>query len=350
MLENKIEQKPSVQSSVQSPEITTPNQPIYFDSVQALADFDNEVAARSEVRGQIADPRVAKFLANAQVLMKHREYPLAMNLLRQASNLDSKNASILRTLGDCLEKVNRTEEALIARKALVSVEYGFGSLYDLGTTLYKLGRDQEAMDKYYESLAVIKNEDSRLFELYKNMGNIFVRQGDFEAAEEFYNKAYTMNPNSDILLVNFGTLEVQRQDFEKSLFCFRRAVEINAENDKAWVGLAMVHNQFADNDLAWANIETALDINPRNRTAVHLAANWGVRDQKLQKSIEALQTYLSQVEQDEEMSLVLINLFCSAAQYERALLEIDRVLLWNPAQEEVRSLKKKLSRAQGKVA
>lgn len=356
MLENKIDLKSSVQDNVQAAEITessiTPKSNtdrIYFDSVQALADFDSEAAASADVE-LISDKRIARFLKSAQLLMKHREYPLAMNLLRQASNLDSKNISTLKALGECLERVNRIDEALIARKALVTVDYGFESLYELGTTLYKLNRDQEAMDKYYEALSVLTVENAHLFELYKNMGNIFVRQGDFDAAEEFYNKAYTMNPNSDILLVNFGTLEVQRQDFEKSLFCFRRAVEINAENDKAWVGLAMVHNHFADTDLAWANIETALDINPRNRTAVHLAANWGVRDHRVLKAIDALQIYLANVEQDEDMSLVLINLFCSSGQFDRALLETDRVLLWNPSHAEVRGLKKKLNNAQGKVS
>jgi tetratricopeptide (TPR) repeat protein len=209
-----------------------------------------------------------------------------------------------------------------------------------------LGRDQEALESYYEALSVITEENSVLFELYKNMGNIFVRQGDFDGAEEFYNKAYTVNSQSDVLLVNYGTLEVQRSDYDKSLYCFRKAVEVNPANDKAWVGLAMVHNEFGDIELAWANIESALDINPTNRTAVHLAANWGLRDTKIEKAIEYLQQYLASVEQDEDMSLVLINLFCTIGHLEKALLEMERVLLWNPDHKEVRQLKKKIQRSQ----
>ncbi|MNJ92681.1 photosystem I assembly protein Ycf3 [compost metagenome] len=351
MLENQIFPKSSETNAVNSiPENSQQEVAgkIYLNTSEAIADFDGETTAdKSE---PVSDPRVSKILVNARLLMKHREYPLAMNLLRQASNLDSKNVSTLTALSECLEKTNRIDEALIARKALVGVDYGFESLYGFATTLYKLGRDQEALDKYYEALAVLTVENENLFDLYKNMGNIFVRQNDFDGAEEYYNKAYTMNPESDVLLVNFGTLEVQRQDFDKSLFCFRRAVEINSENEKAWVGLAMVHNHFGDIDLAWANIETAIDINPQNRTAVHLAANWGVRDHKVHKAIEALEGYLATVEQDEDMSLVLINLFCTSGQFSNALLEIERVLLWNPEHVEVRELKKKLMSAQGKVA
>lgn len=349
MLENQIVQRSSEISGVNS-KSESQNEgsgKIYFDPQQAIADFEAESQSEKEIAA--VDPRVSSYLRNAQVLMKHKEYPLAMNLLRQASNMDSKNPATLDLLATCLEKVSRIQEALIARKALTQVDYGFESLYRYATTLYKLGRDQEALDKYYEALAVLTEENEHLFETYKNMGNIFVRQGDFDGAEEYYNKAYTLNSQSDILLVNLGTLEVQRNDFDKSLYCFRKAVEINPENDKAWVGLAMVHNQFGDSDLAWANIETAIDINPQNRTAVHLAANWGLRDGKVQKAIEALQSYLSSVEEDEDMSLVLINLFCTAGQMDRALLEMERVLLWNPSHSEVRNLKKKILSAQ-KVA
>lgn len=349
MLENQIVQKSSDISGINSQPGNPVEGPgrIYFSSQQAIVDFEAESLQNCEVLS--VDPQIAGYLRNAQLLMKHREYTLAMNLLRQASNKDSKNPQTLDLLATCLERAAKVEEALIARKALAQIDFGFDSLYKYATALYKTGKDQEALEKYYEALAVLTEENVHLFELYKNMGNIFVRQGDFDGAEEYYNKAYTLNAQSDVLLVNFGTLEVQRNDFEKSLYCFRKAVEINPENDKAWVGLAMVHNQLGDSDLAWANLESAIDINPQNRTAVHLAANWGLRDSKVQKAIEALQSYLSCVEDDEDMSLVLINLFCSVGQLDVALLEMERVLLWNPDHQEVRKLKKQILNTQ-KVA
>lgn len=351
MLENQFVQKSSETSDVQSSvdNHVEVHGKIYFDTVQAIAEFDNEVEAEQIPEQRITDPRVQAFVQNAQVLMKHREFALAMNLLREASNKDSKNPATLNLLAQCLERMGRASEALVARKALMQSDYGFESVHGYATALYKMGKDQEALDKYYEALSVLTQENEVLFECYKNMGNIFVRQGDFEAAEEYYNKAYTLNSRSDILLVNFGTLEVQRNDFDKSLYCFRKAVEINPRNDKAWIGLGMVHNHFCDNELAWANIESALEINPRNRTGVHLAANWAQRDGKLQKAIELLQAYLGEVEEDEDMSLVLINLLCAAGQVDTAVLEMERVLLWNPDHKEVRELKKKILTSQ-KVA
>lgn len=313
---------------------------IYYDPSDAITDFDAE--SQNDCDNIALDKSLAVYLKNAQLLMKHQEHNLALRILRQASNRDSKNPITLKLLAQCLDKLGRVEESIIAYKAYAQTDYRFDSLFGYATSLYKLNRDQEALEKYYEALAILTEENGDLFELYKNMGNIFVRQGDFDGAEEYYNKAYTVKPESDVLLVNFGTLEVQRNDFDKSLYCFRKAVEINPDNDKAWIGLAMVHNQFADVELAWANIETAIEINARNRTAVHLAANWALRDGKVQKAIEALEGYLSSVEEDEEMSLALIHLFCTVGQLDNALLEMERVLLWNPNHQEVRDLKKKI--------
>lgn len=322
---------------------------IYFDRETALRDFDhdtelNQYQNKERLHKANHDEKVALLLANAHVLMKHEEFSLALNLLRTATNKDSKNIPVLNLLAQCLETTHRLDEALKVRLASVRVLCNFDQVHRVATLYYKLGKDEEALHHYFEALSLLTQENEAIFEIYKNMGNILVRQGDFESAEDYYNKAYTLNPRSDVLLVNFGTLEVQRQDFDKSLYCFRQAVEANPKNDKAWVGLAMVHAQFGDHQLAWANVETAIDINPANRTAVLLLANWGLRDHRKDQSIEVLQAYLGNVEFDEDLSLVLINLFCSNSQIIEAQLECERVLLWNPENEEVAQLREKLKK------
>lgn len=316
---------------------------VYFNREEALREFDRETELEQVKNNtETLDEKSALLVANARILMRHREFALALNLLRTASNRQSKSTQILNMLAECLERTQRFDEALKVRAATVKFSCNFESVHKLATLYYKLGKDEEAQSNYFEALSLLTEESDALFEIYKNIGNIMVRQGDFEGAEEYYNKAYTLNPSSDTLLVNFGTLEVQRQDFDKSLYCFRQAVAANPKNDKAWVGLAMVHAQFGDHALAWANLETAVDINPANRTAVLLLANWGVRDHREAQSIEVLQSYLGRVEFDEDMSLALINLYCSNSQIAEAKLECERVLLWNPDNQEVASLREKL--------
>lgn len=291
----------------------------------------------------------ATLMANAKVLFNAGETKLALNLLRQACSRDSKNPFILKTLADALEANQYIEEAMKVRTALRVCDYGFESVFNLAQSAYRLNRDEEALSLYYEALSLLTEEHPSLFEIHKNMGNIFVRAGDYEGAEESYNKAYRLQSSSDILMVNLGTLAIQRGDKGGALSCFRQAVELNATNDRAWVGLAMIHHEFGDHDLAWGNLERALDLNGGNRTAVLLAANWAQRDQLQTRVISWVENYLSIAENDEEISLVLVNLFCQTGRIEMAQIESTRVLAWNPGRGDVADLQKKLRQAQGET-
>lgn len=158
--------------------------------------------------------------------------------------------------------------------------------------LYARGHDSEALSLYLRVLSFLNSDSPIHFTIFKNIGNIFVRAGDFDSAEENYNKAYALKPDSDVLMVNYGTLEIQRGAFDKALTCFRRAVDLNPQNDKGWVGLALIHREYGDFDLCWANLERALDENPLNETAITLVANWSHKDHREERAIPRLNTYM----------------------------------------------------------
>lgn len=281
----------------------------------------------------------AEIIKNARLLFESGDKSLSNNLLRAYLNRDFKNTIVMQTLASQLESSQKYSESIRIREQILKIDYGFMTVFQLAQSYYLNGDDQLALDKYYEALSILTEEDETLFEIYKNMGNIFVRQGDFDAAEEYYNKACTLNNRSDILFVNYATLEVQKQDFEKARECFRHAVEINPENDKAWIGLAMVHNHFADFELGWANLEKGLDINPKNRTGVYLFAQWALRDQKYSKAIHIIENYLSDIDCDEDLSLSLINFYCLLGNAAAAKLELQKLEFWIPESSNVKRLK-----------
>ncbi len=279
------------------------------------------------------DTNTLTLMMNAKVLVQHKEYELALNLLRRASNSYSKHSEILKNLGMVLEKLGKWSEAKIVYSELASQFNNFKFAYKKAHIHYMLNEDESALNAYYDALSHLQEEEEDLFELYKNMGNIFVRSKDFDAAEESYNKAYTINPKSDTLLINFGTLEVQREDFDKALFCFRQAIELNAENDKAWIGLALVHNHFGDLELAWANIVKALDIDVYNKTAVILMGHWGQNEEKIKISLEHHKNYLTKFEFDEDITLQLIHIYTQLDKLDSAECEALKLCLWSPKNE-----------------
>lgn len=309
-------------------------------SVPQTAPLKTKTTVSSRPRAKV---ETVTLLTNARILMSHGETSLALNLLREAANRESTNPAVLSTLADALERAAKLGEALKVREALSKLHPSFETSYGYAQALYRTGGDEAALGQYYEALSMMETESPELFEIHKNMGNIFVRRGDFESAEESYNKAYCLNPGSDVLLVNLGTLEVQRGDLEKARHCFRRAVETNASNDKAWTGLAMVHNDFGDFDLAWGNLERAIDLAPGNRTAIYLCAAWALRDKHSARAIPAVQNFLSSADADEDMSLALIHLFCSSGQMDMARLELERMIAWNPERADLYDLRSELA-------
>lgn len=281
---------------------------------------------------------VFELMRNAEVLIRSGESRLALNLLRVASNKDPRNVLVMKRLVTALEACGKYEEALVIWKNLMRYDYSFESSYGHAQCLYKLERDDLAIQAYYDCMSIVTSEKPELFEVYKNVGNILVKQGDFEAAEEYFNKAFNMNKKSDVLLVNIATLEYQRQDMEKSLFGFRQAIEQNPKNDKAWVGLALLHHKMGDVDLSLANLEKAIDLNGSNRTALLLFAAWAESQEYKCKAAEAIQSYLAATESDSEMSLVLIQLLCQTHQEKNAEIELYRSYIMDPGNERLSHL------------
>jgi tetratricopeptide (TPR) repeat protein len=281
---------------------------------------------------------VFTLVQNAKVLIKHQEFPLAGRLLRESLQKDSKNVYVLKALAECLDKLSNWREAEKVLEVLCQQETNFTNMSMRAHNYYKLGQDQLALQSYFEALALVTDDIPELYEVYKNMGNIFVRQGDFESAEENYNKAYTRASDSDVLLVNYGTLEVQRGDLDKALFCFRKAVEKNHLNDRAWVGLGMIHSHFGDFELAWGNLIKASDINPENRTSLILLAQWSSQMNSLDTVIGRFVEYFSRVSEDSELSILLIKLLIEKCEYYPAHLELVRALCFDPHNGELQRL------------
>ncbi len=313
-------------SSVAKPSVLV--RPIEM-AAQAVQEFDRET--------------VAQWTFHAATLIRYREYSTAQNLLRHALMQDSKNTRAIKLMATVLEKTGHVEDAVKCRRAVLRIEPSIENRLDLAALYYTLENDESAYATYEEALGSHAVPEERLFEVYKNLGNILVRKGDFDAAEDYYNRAFTIEPKSDTLLVNFGTLEINRDDLEAASSRFRTALDINPESDRAWVGLALVHRSKGDFELSWANLERSLDLNPSNRTALKLIVEWAVRDGRVQNAAVRLENYLAQDGEDAEMAFSFAKCLTLLGRFDEALLECERVVALDPEQDEAVRLRRVLA-------
>lgn len=280
-----------------------------------------------------------EFYRNAELLAKDGDHRLAIALLRQASNVDPRNYRILFLLSDQLEKQKKFSEAEVGWKNLVLLYPSFDTHFRYAQCLYLQEKDQEAIKHYFACMIYVEDKSMELFEVYKNIGNIFVRTSDYEGAEEYYQKAFNLNRNSDTLLVNFGTLEIQKNEFEQALYCLRTAAEINPKNDKAWIGLSLVHRKMGDFDLSIGNLKKALDVQPMNRTALLLFHSWAETREDREQSHNYIVDYVVENPEDVEFSLISIQNQALKNNMFLAKMELMRIHMLNPDDKDINLLK-----------
>ena len=217
-----IEPAPSKSTPIETPFRDSVAGPVYRpdQKLEALRDFE-------------ADERVGELnglLSQALLLIDNGDYRLAQAILRGALEKNPYFSEAIKWQSYCFRQLGDFENAIRCALARAKLDPGEESYCQLAELYYTVGHESESIKFYEKALAVIDYESPYLFEIYKNLGNICIRAGNLDAAEENYNRAYTLSPHSDVLLVNFGTLEIQRQNYDNAAerFC-RRAPRAPAE-------------------------------------------------------------------------------------------------------------------------
>jgi tetratricopeptide (TPR) repeat protein len=244
--------------------------------------------------------------------------------------LEPNNSLIAMLLVEKLITKNRAEEALKVARNIVKIDSRFETLNLLGQIEYQMDLIDPAFRHLQQALLIAPDDTPLFFDIYKTLGNIFVRRGDFDSAEDSYNKAHRVKPDSDMLYVNLGTLGIQREAWDEALEKFRQALAINITNDKAWVGLAIGHRMKGDLELAWGNIEAALEYNPLNEMALGLALEWSVNEGREFRVLELIRIYLIEGGWSERLSLAFAWLSWRRGETAPALLELERLLAVSP--------------------
>jgi tetratricopeptide (TPR) repeat protein len=245
--------------------------------------------------------------------------------------IEPNDSLIAIELARRMQTSGRLEEAHKVMKSVVAIDYRFETVHLLAQIEYQSEKIDESFRHLNEALLIAPEGERTLFDVFKTLGNIFVRRGDLDSAEDSYNRAHRLNPHSDVLNVNFGTLMIQRQDWDAALARFRQALEINPRNDKAWVGLALGHRMKGDWELAWGNIEAALSDNPLNDVALGLALEWSSAEGREFRALELIRGFLVKGGWSEKMSLAFVWLSWRRGDMTQARLELERLLAVNPA-------------------
>lgn len=144
----------------------------------------------------------------------------------------------------------------------------------LAKALFEQSRFDEAEECYLEAIDQITEPGSLLFILYKSLAEVYLLKRDFLMAEEYYNKAGTLDPHCKDIVFRRAMMYLKEKNYGTAEKFFQTFVESHEHHAKSWLGLAITRKALGDQELALACLNRCLDFDPENQMAVKLKEKW----------------------------------------------------------------------------
>lgn len=266
-------------------------------------------------------------------IQNNDHYLIQTSSEKKIANNSIKNSEKISNyikLGRRFEQQGYFKEAIKCYKQIETLDCVFTSLTLVAKCYYNAGQFELAENNYLESLLHTTTDATVLFEVYKNLGNLYLKNSQLNSAEQFYLKAYAINSQSDDLLVNLATLDLQKGDEALALEKFRNALFINEKNDKAWSGLSLIYELFGERELAVGCIKRALDANHDNLNALHIYSQLCVKNKTPNDAIELLERWTDSHDFDIDACLYLLELYVHNSDFIKARFMVNLGFLWEP--------------------
>ena len=147
-------------------------------------------------------------------------------------------------------------------------------LVGLGSAFCGQSRLDSAEEHYLSALDKITEPCFLLFIVYKSLGEIHLLKKNFRQAEEYYNKASTLNPHCQNLILHRAMMYLKEKNYKEAKEHFQTFIKSNLDSAKAWLGLALTRKALGDKLLALACLNRSLDFDPENFRALNLKKQW----------------------------------------------------------------------------
>lgn len=122
--------------------------------------------------------------------------------------------------------------------------------------------DWQTADKLWVATAKSSPSDPKT---HNNMGDVYSRAGNYEAAEAEFKLATRLNPNYADAYHNLALAQYQLGELDKAISNFQRALEIRPNLWQSYAQLAQIYYEKEDYQKALDSVNKALLINPQNQ-------------------------------------------------------------------------------------
>ena len=226
-------------------------------------------------------------------------------------------------LGRTLLKLHRPEDALVHHKAAVALRPTYPEgLNNLGVTLDMLGRFEEAIDAYRR--AIVARPD--FADAYGNLGNALRQVGRFAEATQAYERAVALHPASPAHLTGLGhTLRADGRP-DAAAEVFRRGLALTPDDPDALNNLGVALGEAGQASAAVSTLSGVAAQTPAQPEA-HFNLGHALRQSgRMDEAIAALQRAIALRPDYAEAHSNLGNVLREAGRLDEALAALRRAI------------------------
>ena len=193
-----------------------------------LADLGQHLAVENLAAGSPAPPPDMKaddLNESARAAMGNGDFPMAIQLLKRAVEVDPKNKYAWNNLGLAYLSMRKGDDAVVAfKKALEVNPYDEFAYNNLGRAYWQDRKYDEAADAFHKQL------DSNPLDKFAhaNLGAMYAEWHKYDLAAPELEKAASLTPNDAGLQVSLGDAYLNLGQDDKALAAFDRAIDISA--------------------------------------------------------------------------------------------------------------------------
>ncbi len=176
---------------------------------------------------------------------------LGMDYMKSAININPKNAKLHFMYGVMLDEAKNYEASM--EQYNLALQYG-----DKSPEL------MEILENKWTQNVVNMPQDAQG---YINLGAIYQKQGNLEAARAQYQKAYAINPNDEVILYNLASLYVQQKNYQGALNVYDKILAKNPSKADVLEYKATALKELMRYEEALGVYEQILAQNPNNTNA-----------------------------------------------------------------------------------
>lgn len=184
-----------------------------------------------------------------------------------------------------------------------------------GDEFYKKGKFQEAM-KLYEQAAT----ETPLDYAFVRIGDIYLRWGKYEKADEAFLKAVKINPNNAAAWFGHADMLLEEGKIKESLEALNKVLQIDPDFYMAYTSMGDVYVELEQWDKAEEMFNKSLEIDPRQKppdTFIGLGDLY-LRTQRFQKAYENYKISIEKDPFDIDGYLGAANSLLGLQQYDQA--------------------------------